>query len=113
MLFAMGLDRNAPPSDVVANAQDGANRTYTLPVEYLGPVPEQDWATAVVLRLDDQMNDPGDVLIGIIYKGVGSCARRHRPRWRWPAGRRRRSADTGNDCAAGPTIGDCRHVVDF
>jgi uncharacterized protein GlcG (DUF336 family) len=72
MLFAMGLDRNAPLSDVVATAQDGANRTYTLAVEYLGPVPEQDWVTAVVLRLDDQMNDPGDVLIGINYKGVAS-----------------------------------------
>jgi hypothetical protein len=45
MIFAMGLDRNAPPSDVVATAQDGGNRTYTLPVEYLGPVPEQDWVT--------------------------------------------------------------------
>jgi uncharacterized protein GlcG (DUF336 family) len=72
MLFAMGLDRNAPPSEVVATAQDGANRTYTLPVEYLGPVPEQDWVTSVVLRLDDQMNDPGDVLIGITYKGISS-----------------------------------------
>src|SRR6478736_1114877 len=47
MLFAMGLDRNAPPSEVVATAQDGANRTYSFPVEYLGPVPEQDWVTAV------------------------------------------------------------------
>ena len=72
MLFAMGLDRNAPPGDVSATAQDGANRIYNLPVEYLGPVPQQDWVTAVVLRLDDQMNDPGDVLIGITYKGVAS-----------------------------------------
>jgi len=72
MLFAMGLDRNAPPSEVVATAQDGANRTYSFPVEYLGPVPEQDWVTSVVLRLDDQMNDPGDILIGITYKGVTS-----------------------------------------
>lgn len=72
MLFAMGLDRNSPPGDVSATAQDGANRIYNLSVEYLGPVPEQDWVTAVVLRLDDQMNDPGDVLIGITYKGVAS-----------------------------------------
>ena len=72
MLFAMGLDRNAPPADVSATAQDGANGIYKLPVEYLGPVPEQDWVTAVALRLDDQMNDPGDVLISITYKGVTS-----------------------------------------
>src|SRR5215831_18268643 len=72
MLFAMGLDRNAPPAEVSASAQDGSNRTYNLAVEYLGPVPEQDWATAVILRLDDQMNDPGDVLVGISYKGMSS-----------------------------------------
>ena len=72
MLFAMGLDRTAPPSEVSATAQDATNRTYQLSVEYLGPVPEQDWVTAVVLRLDDQMSDLGDVLIGIAYKGVTS-----------------------------------------
>jgi uncharacterized protein GlcG (DUF336 family) len=72
MLFAMGLDRNTPPADVSATAQDGTNRIYNLAVEYLGPVPEQDWVTAIVVRLDDQMGDPGDVLIGIGYQGVAS-----------------------------------------
>ena len=72
MLFAMGLDRSVPPSELGATAQDGTNRIYNLSVEYLGPVPEQDWVTAVVLRLDDQMSDLGDVLIGISYKGVAS-----------------------------------------
>src|ERR1051325_495763 len=72
MLFAMGLDRNAPPSEVSATAQDGNNRSYNLTVEYVGPVPEQDWAAAVVLRLDDQMSDLGDVLIGLTYKGIAS-----------------------------------------
>jgi len=72
MLFAMGLDRTVPPSDVSATAQDGTNRIFNLSVEYLGPVPEQDWVTAVVLRLDDQMSDPGDVLIGVAYKGIAS-----------------------------------------
>ncbi|HYX31004.1 MAG TPA: hypothetical protein VE863_20885, partial [Pyrinomonadaceae bacterium] len=71
-LFAMGLGRKAPPDNVTASAQDGSNRTYSLSVEYVGPVPEQDWATAVTLRLDDQMSDPGDVLIGITYQGVAS-----------------------------------------
>ncbi|HEX3143620.1 MAG TPA: hypothetical protein VHQ64_06590, partial [Pyrinomonadaceae bacterium] len=72
MLFAMGLDRTVPPSDVSATAQDGTNRIFNLSVEYLGPVPEQDWVTAVVLRLDDQMSDLGDVLIGLAYKGIAS-----------------------------------------
>jgi len=72
MLFAIGLDRTVPPSEVSATAQDGTNRIFNLSVEYLGPVPEQDWVTAVVLRLDDQMSDPGDVLIGLAYKGIAS-----------------------------------------
>src|SRR5262245_56230099 len=41
IVFAMGLDRNAPPSEVGATAQDGTNRIYNLSAEYLGPVPEQ------------------------------------------------------------------------
>jgi uncharacterized protein GlcG (DUF336 family) len=72
MLFAMGLDPNASPSDVVASAQDGANHTYSLAVEYVGPVPDQDWVTSIVLRLNDQMTGLGDVLIGISYKGTKS-----------------------------------------
>jgi uncharacterized protein GlcG (DUF336 family) len=72
MLFAMGLDRNASVSDLSASAQDGANQIYSLSVEYVGSVPDQDWVTSIVLRLDDQMTDPGDVLIGISYKGAKS-----------------------------------------
>jgi uncharacterized protein GlcG (DUF336 family) len=72
MLFAMGFDGNAAASDVAASAQDGANRTYSLAVEYAGPVPDQDWVTSIVVRLDDQMADLGDVLIGVSYKGTTS-----------------------------------------
>jgi len=72
MVFAMGIDANASASDVVASAQDGANHTYSLIVEYVGPVPSQDWVTSIVVRVDDQMADLGDVLIGISYKGVKS-----------------------------------------
>jgi uncharacterized protein GlcG (DUF336 family) len=72
MLFAMGLDRNTPPSDISANAEDASHTIYPLTVEYIGPVPEQDWVTSVVVRLDDQMTDLGDVLIRISYQGVSS-----------------------------------------
>jgi uncharacterized protein GlcG (DUF336 family) len=72
MLFAMGLDAGASLSDLAASAQDGANHTYSLPVEYIGPVPNQGWVTSIVLRLDDQMIDLGDVLVGISYKGMKS-----------------------------------------
>jgi uncharacterized protein GlcG (DUF336 family) len=72
MLFAMGLDRHAPAGDVTATAEDGSHNLYSLKVEYVGPVPDQDWVTALIVRLDDQMIDLGDVLIGISYQGAHS-----------------------------------------
>src|SRR2546423_803966 len=72
MLFAMGLDRNVPAGEVTASAEDGEHNIYSLTVEYVGPVPEEDWATAVVVRLDDALHDAGDVLIGISYQGIKS-----------------------------------------
>ena len=38
----------------------------------LATVPDQNWATAVILKLNEQMNDPGDVLVRIYYHGVAS-----------------------------------------
>lgn len=74
MTFAMGLD--LPPGEtatsVTADAEDGAHRIYQLKVEYVGPVPEQEWISAIVLRLDDQMGNIGDVLVGISYHGIQS-----------------------------------------
>src|SRR5882672_4806687 len=71
MIFAMGL--NLQPGEdatvVTADAEDGAHHIYHLAVEYVGPVPEQDWISSIVLGLDDQMSDVGDVLIGISYHG--------------------------------------------
>lgn len=72
MLFTMGLNRSALPSEVTAAAEDGSHNSYSLKVEYIGPVPEQDWVTAVVIRLNDQIGDVGDVLIGISYQGTKS-----------------------------------------
>ncbi len=72
MLFAMGLDRNISPADISATAEDGSHNLYPLTVEYIGPVPEQDWVTSVVVRLNDQIGDVGDVLIGISYQGLKS-----------------------------------------
>jgi uncharacterized protein GlcG (DUF336 family) len=73
-LFAMNLSLqpNETAAAVTANAEDGAHNTYPLTVEYVGPVPEQDWMTAIIVRLDGQMGDIGDVLIGIRYHSVAS-----------------------------------------
>jgi uncharacterized protein GlcG (DUF336 family) len=74
MLFAMGvnLQSNETPADVTADAEDGAHKTYALAVEYVGPVRDQEWVTSIIVRLNDQLGDVGDVLVGITYHGVRS-----------------------------------------
>lgn len=74
MLFAMGLSLQSDetPAAVTASAEDGAHKIYSLPVEYVGPLPDQEWITSIVVRLDEQMADVGDVLVQITYHGVQS-----------------------------------------
>jgi uncharacterized protein GlcG (DUF336 family) len=72
MLFAMGIAKDAIPSELSASAEDGAHNLYSLPVEYAGPVSDQEWMTSIIVRLSDAMTDVGDVLVGITYQGVSS-----------------------------------------
>jgi uncharacterized protein GlcG (DUF336 family) len=69
MLFAMGLSAKTDPASITASAEDGNHTIYSLTVEYIGPVVGQDWLTAIVLKLGDNMNDFGDVLVGITFQG--------------------------------------------
>ena len=57
---------------VTADAEDESHQVYSLKVEYVGPVPDLSWATSVVVRLNDQLGDVGDVLVRIHYKGNAS-----------------------------------------
>ena len=72
MIFAMGLSIQAGEgaTAVTADAEDGARHIHHLAVEYVGPVPEQEWISSLILRLDDQLGDAGDVLVGISYHGT-------------------------------------------
>jgi uncharacterized protein GlcG (DUF336 family) len=74
MLFAMGLSLqpNETAADVTAEAEDGAHKTFPLAVEYVGPVPDQAWVTSIIVRVNEQLADAGDVLVGITYRGVRS-----------------------------------------
>src|SRR5256885_9024648 len=69
MLFVTGLNLqpDESASDVTADAEDGMHRIYSLPVEYVGPVPGQDWVRSVVVRLNEELSDLGDVLVAINY----------------------------------------------
>jgi uncharacterized protein GlcG (DUF336 family) len=74
MLFAMNLTLQI--GDTVASvsveAEDFAHHVYQVPVEYIGAVPDQPWATSVVVRLSADMNDVGDVLVRLSYRGLAS-----------------------------------------
>jgi len=66
------LAQGEGPEAVSADAEDASHNIYPLKVEHVGPVPEQSWATSVVVKLDDQMDNLGDVLVRIYYKGNAS-----------------------------------------
>jgi uncharacterized protein GlcG (DUF336 family) len=74
MVFAMNLSLQPGDdvSDITAQAEDAAHHVYDLPVEFLGSVPDQPWAVSLVLRISDGMDDLGDVLLRVSYRGVSS-----------------------------------------
>src|SRR5262249_18608787 len=74
MLFAGNL-RLAPGETfaaVTADAEDESHNIHLLTVEYVGAVPEQSWATAIIVKLPVDLGDVGDVLVRIFYRGVAS-----------------------------------------
>ena len=72
MVFAMNLtlQPNEAITAVTADAEDANHNVHSLTVEHVGTVPDQPWATSIVLRLDEQLSDVGDVLVRIKYQGV-------------------------------------------
>lgn len=74
MLFSgnLVLAPNEGNNAVTADAEDVSHNVYPLTVEYVGPVPDQSWATAVVVKLNENMGDLGDVLVRIYYRGAAS-----------------------------------------
>src|SRR5436305_4048129 len=74
MLFALNLRLAAgeDASAVAADAQDASGHTYALAVEYVGPVPGQEWMSSVVVRLNDELGDAGDVLVRVSYHNAKS-----------------------------------------
>ncbi|MFY9620333.1 MAG: heme-binding protein [Pyrinomonadaceae bacterium] len=72
MLFAMGIDPTTSIAEVTVSAEDGSHQVYSLPVEHVGRVPQQEWITSIIVRLPEDLTDLGDVLVGISYRGSAS-----------------------------------------
>ncbi|PYS91752.1 MAG: hypothetical protein DMF64_11160 [Acidobacteria bacterium] len=71
-LFVLNLEPSADLSALQAMAEDGNHKTYTLPIEHVDAVPNQQWANSVTVRLPDGIGDVGDVLVQLSYRGVPS-----------------------------------------
>jgi len=67
MLFASNLNlaQGETASAVTADAEDVNHVHYPLTVEYVGSVPGFSWMSAVIVRLNNDLGDVGDVLVGI------------------------------------------------
>ncbi|HEY6804129.1 MAG TPA: heme-binding protein [Pyrinomonadaceae bacterium] len=74
MLFAMNLQLQPgeTANAITADAEDSNHNIYQLTVEHIDSVPDQPWATSIVIRLNENLSDAGDVLIRIKYHEVFS-----------------------------------------
>ena len=71
MIFVSNLNllQGEGASSITAEAEDVNHIHYPLTVEYVGTVSGFGWMTAVILRLNDNLGDVGDVLVGITLHG--------------------------------------------
>lgn len=74
MLFVMNLSLQPGDSvsSILVEAEDGAHRVFQLPVEFIGTLPEHPWATSLVVRLNPGLDNVGDVLMRVTYRGASS-----------------------------------------
>lgn len=74
MIFVLNLDLLAGEgaNALSADAEDSAHKIYPLTVEYVGSVPNFEAIKCVIVRLNDNMNDLGDVLLRLNLHGVAS-----------------------------------------
>jgi len=73
-VFAIGLKLAAgeTASAVTASAEDSVGGVRPLTVEFVGTVPNFNWLTEVVVKLNDQIPVPGDAKIRITLHGTTS-----------------------------------------
>ena len=74
MLFVINLQLlpGDDASAVMVQAEDPMFRSYLLPVEYAGNVPNFDWLTKLNVILPDGLPDAGDLRVSVTLRGVTS-----------------------------------------
>jgi uncharacterized protein GlcG (DUF336 family) len=74
MLFAMNLQLQPGEglTPISADAEAADLTVYQLTVEYIGAVPDNPWASSVVVRLPADIPTAGDVLVRIKYHDLSS-----------------------------------------
>jgi uncharacterized protein GlcG (DUF336 family) len=71
MLFAMNLQPQSNET-LTAQAEDAEHSLYQLPVEYIGPVPNNPWVSSVIIRVPENLPATGDVLVQLKYGDLAS-----------------------------------------
>jgi aldose sugar dehydrogenase len=61
---------------LTVDAEDAQHRHYNLNVESITPVPGNEWMSQVIVRLDDNLGDVGDVLVRMTLRGLASSRAR-------------------------------------
>ena len=73
-IFAMDLELLAGEGSnaFTADVQDSTGKLYPLRIEYVGQVPNFPGITMIVVRLNDELGDVGDVLLRLNLHGMAS-----------------------------------------
>jgi hypothetical protein len=59
-------------SAITAQAEDSQARIHLLPVEAMSEVPNFGWITQVTVKLPDELQGVGDVLVSVSLRGAAS-----------------------------------------
>jgi hypothetical protein len=74
LLFGVNLELlpGETVSAITAQAEDSQQRNYVLPVEAVSSVQNFPWLIQVTVKLPDELQGIGDVLVSVTLRGVRS-----------------------------------------
>lgn len=58
--------------DVLVLAESSSSGIHTLPVEYIGKVPNFDWLTQIQVVLPPTLSNAGEVFVSVNLRGIAS-----------------------------------------